>query len=129
MRRYLFVFFLGVVAGNVSYAQRDQEQYSYAVRHSKFPFNKTASVKLVSFGIKMFDPDRLDPALLPMKNNIPDLTRVDQVVDLPRVDIDSIADILMNTCYRLTQYESGSAFCYIPRNAILFFDSAGVNFA
>jgi len=33
-----------------------------------------------------------------------------------------LTDILYNTCYRWTITEENKAFCYMPHNALLFFD-------
>lgn len=107
----------------------DYEHYSYSERQSKFPFNKATSAKLVSFGIANQDMNEQGEHHMPMKGGEPDLSMMDEVVTIPRADIDSIADILLNTCYRLDSTVWGPAFCYIPRNAVLFYDADGKNFA
>ena len=54
---------------------------------------------------------------------------MDEIVDVSTAQTDTIADILYNTCHRWSKWEFAPAMCYIPRNAILFLDSAGEIFA
>jgi hypothetical protein len=119
-----------LLTGNFAQAQElsHYEHYSRAERQSKYPFNQTKSARLVSFGIANRHMNKREEYRIPLKDSVADLSKMDEVVDIPMSDLDSIADILLNTCHRLDSFASMYVFCNIPRNAVLFYDSTGENF-
>ncbi len=130
-RVYSILIFLVVNVVALAQQPARYDHYNFEQRQALYPFNATSYIKLVSFGIKNrhHTPDGRRASRIPIKDDIPDLSLMDQVVRSPKEDIDSIADILFNTCYRLDSTLWAPAFCYLPRNAILFFDAMGTNFA
>lgn len=95
----------------------------------QFRYNRTKSIKLVSF--KYEDPelqsDTADievPAYhpeIPKTNGAIDLTKMSEVKTLDDKTADELLDILVN--YDNEDRPSEVAFCYEPRNGILFLDS------
>jgi hypothetical protein len=123
------IFLLLLICNFVLAQERSRyEPYDRTERQSKYPFNKTKSARLVSFGIANRDMNEQGVFRVPLKNGVADLSLMDEVVDIPITDLDSIADILLNTCHRLDSFTTRYMLCNIPRNAVLFYDSAGKNF-
>ena len=99
-------------------------KYPLPKRLSLFPFSKATHVKLVSF------PEQKDTANkrgepeygLPILNDTICFQKIDQIKALTLSQIDTLTDILYNTCHRWTIYEYSQAACYLPHNAIIFYD-------
>jgi hypothetical protein len=107
------------------------EKYTSIERLAKHPFNKAASVKLAAFGVKSKTGRVREDAQprIPIANGKVALNKLDEIVDLTKNQIDTLTDILFNTCYKWTINTRQTSFCYTPRNAILFFDSENNNYA
>lgn len=107
--------------------------YPLAKRMKKFPFNKAASIQLISFDglVSVTDSGTIkitsqDPALL----GVPEVPLyVKERVTLNAVQIDSLTDILYNYGYIRRSASARTSDCYAPRNAIIFIAADGKVFA
>ena len=94
----------------------------------EFPYNKTESIKLVSFKYEYpkITPDTGDIEVpvyqpkIPKTNGTVDLTKMFETKRLDRKQADRLLDILVN--YDNEDREREVAFCYTPRNGIIFLD-------
>lgn len=93
-----------------------------------FPYNKTATIKLVSFKydypvVKESDTTELEIPVyepeMPKTNGQIDLTKMFEVKTLDEERETELMRILMNYDHQDT---NSVAFCYEPRNGIVFFD-------
>ena len=95
----------------------------------KAPFNKTQTIKLVSFkhkhqvmqesdtvAIPIYEPE------IPKTNGTVDLTKMFETKTLDRKLSDKLLNVLVN--YDNEERESDVAFCYEPRNGIVFIGKA-----
>ncbi len=112
-------------------------QYDVKKRRGFYPFNKASYVKLVSFDKQLKEDIRLKTLHtdatqtaeyikvygLPMQSDTIDFSKILQSTILNKIEIDSLSDILYNTCSRWTLTETTKAGCYFPHNAIIFFNS------
>ncbi len=107
-----------------------KESLSANERKSIYPFSKAKSVKIVSFEAL---PDSNGQIItgankLPMKLNRVDVSKLNEIIQLNSLEIDSLTNILYNFGYNgKVLIERGS--CFNPRHAIIFFDNANVDFA
>ena len=107
-----------------------KEFLSPSERKSVYPFSKAKSVKIVSFDAL---PDSNGHIItgankLPMNANRVDVSKLNEIIQLNSLEIDSLTNILYNFRYNgKFLIERGS--CFNPRHAIIFFDSANVDFA
>ena len=93
----------------------------------KFPFDKAETIKLVSFKhayAVMQESDTVEVPVyepeIPKTNGTVDLTKMFESKTLDRNLIDKLLYILVN--YDNQDRESEVAFCYEPRNGIVFID-------
>lgn len=103
--------------------------YSFQKRLSFYPLNLTAQMKIVSFD------KRIDTNLsnkrnsfiygLPINGDSVCLSKISESVTLNLKQLDTITDIMYNTCNRWTIYETNKAACYEPHNAILYYGNNG----
>ena len=115
----------------------DYIKYSLSERSNFYPFNITSKVVIVSFDKQVKKIDSSDWRFgksaykgyagdvkygLPFLNDTIRLSKLIQSKILSNNQVDSLTDILYNTCYRWTIIETSKAMCYLPHNAILFFD-------
>lgn len=102
-------------------------KFSLSKRLSFFPFNKATQIQLVSFGLKTNGSERKDQQNhgLPITGDTINFRQLDQRKSLTMTEIDSLSDLLYNTCTRWKNFERSKMGCFNPRNAILFFDTAG----
>ncbi|MDI9363648.1 MAG: hypothetical protein QM541_01760 [Flavobacterium sp.] len=115
----------------------DVTKYALAERANFYPFNITFKVAIASFNKQIKKIDSSDwrfgkPAFknyegdekygLQFLNDTICLSKLTQIKILSTNQVDSLTDILYNTCYRLTIAKLNQAMCYLPHNAILFFD-------
>jgi hypothetical protein len=92
-----------------------------------FPYNKTKSIRLVSFkyDYPKPDPDTVDGEVpmylpeIPKTNGTIDLTKMFEVKTLDQKAEEKLLGILVNSD---TKDIAEVAFCYAPRNGIVFFD-------
>jgi hypothetical protein len=105
-------------------------KYTLTQRLAFYPFAKASSVQFVSFGLLMDSTERKVESnyKIPLKNDSIDYTKMDQVKSLTLKQIDTLTDILYNTCSRQQIADFSEAGCYFPRNAILFLDTTGQPF-
>lgn len=94
----------------------------------QFPFNKTETIKLVSFKYDYQETTASDTTLteipiyapeIPKTNGQVDMTKMFEVKTLNDKQEDKLLNILMNTKPPKT---SEVVFCYEPRNGIVLFD-------
>jgi adenylate cyclase class IV len=84
----------------------------------KYPFNKTAQIKLVSFkGFK-----------LPIENDTVCFSKLYEIKTLTLRQIDSLTNIMYNIGFGGTILIIQEMACYQPRNAIIFVDNFGKAF-
>ena len=114
----------------------DCTKYSLTERANFYPFNTTFKIVIVSFDKQVKDIDSSDwrfgkPSFkfdkdikygLPFLNDTICLSKLTQARSLSTNQVDSLTDILYNTCFRWTITDENKAMCYLPHNAILFFD-------
>jgi hypothetical protein len=99
----------------------ERNTYSASERRSKYPFNESAKIELISFhqdtviGCIFCD-------MLPVKSGVVDYSRVVERTILHQSAIDSLTHIFYNIGYKGTINTVDSGCCFLPRNAILFFD-------
>jgi hypothetical protein len=93
----------------------------------RFPFDKTHTIKLVSFKHNysvMQETDSVDGPFyepeIPKTNGIVDFAKMFETKTLDRSLTDKLLDILIN--YDNEDRESEITFCYEPRNGIVFLD-------
>jgi hypothetical protein len=102
----------------------DITKYTVQDRKSFYPFNKATQIKLVSFG-EQYDSSNVSHRAkfeLPKLNDTICTVRLDQIKELSWEQVDTLTDIFYNTCSRWTIIERTEMGCYLPRNAIIFFD-------
>lgn len=111
-------------------------QYDVKKRRGFYPFNKASYVKLVSFDKQLKEDIRLKTLHtdatqtaeyievygLPMQSDTIDFSKILQSIILTKIEIDSLSDILYNTCSRWTLSLTTKAGCFYPHNAIIFFN-------
>ena len=123
---------------NIERSQKiDYTKYYSAERANFYPLNITFKVAIVSFDKQVKKIDSSDWRFgksaykdyagdvkygLPFLNDTIRLSKLIQSKILSNNQVDSLTDILYNTCYRWTITETRKAMCYLPHNAILFFD-------
>jgi hypothetical protein len=101
-------------------------QYKLSERRALYPFKEAAAIMLVSFGpVDLKSHEDRDMFKLPMENDTVCFSRLNQQLILSQPQVDTLTDILYNTCYRVNINSVTRMACYIPRNAILFIDSGG----
>jgi hypothetical protein len=102
----------------------DITKYAAHDRKSFYPFNKATHIKLVSFGGQYNSNNVVGQAKfeLPISNDTICIARLDQIKEINWKQVDTLTDILYNTCSRWTIIEKSAMGCYFPRNAIIFFD-------
>jgi hypothetical protein len=104
----------------------NKPKYSTNQRLDFFPFNKAATVKLISFAIPLDTP--IYTALAPSRYVLNQKSVIESKL-LSISAVDSLTDILYNVGYSPIKLNfklvSTGYGCYSPRNAILFLDSNG----
>jgi hypothetical protein len=94
-----------------------QQKYSDSARNSFYPFNSAAKVKLVSF--------RYHYNNFPITKNRYKIDSLREVKTLSPKEVSTLTDILYNNTRKDTSFDVESLCEFQPRNAILFFDTAG----
>jgi len=94
-----------------------QQKYTASARNSFYPFNSAAKVKLVSF--------RYHYNNLPISQNAYKVDSLREVKTLSANEVSNLTDILYNNTRKDTSFNVESLCEFQPRNAILFFDTAG----
>lgn len=123
-----------------------ETNFNLSKRINFYPFNKTSQIKIISYNLnsdgmtrvssETYDKEtgktvtNLDYNIgieLPRKNlDSLSLENVTQIKTLNLSQVEKLSDILYNTCSRLNANCSQTIRgCYLPRNAILFFDENG----
>lgn len=103
---------------NKNHGCKVTNRYSPEERRTNYPFNVAAEIRLVSFS-----PDGDDFGMrLPLENKEIDYSRIKETRVLNSAEVDSLTAILYNIDYIGSIYYQEAASCYIPRNAILFYD-------
>jgi len=105
-----------------------QYRYKYSVeeRLKIYPFSKASKVQLVSFTKTPYSGMN---SLIPLKNGRVDQAKLKESITLSNLQIDSLTSILYNVSYRGPFFTEVDVKCYNPRNAILFIDTTGKEFA
>jgi hypothetical protein len=116
-------------------------KYLLKERQALYPFNLATQIKLISFDKRVVAPikpitdstiennsmlvfDEPDEVYgIPVNFDTIDLSKTCQTISLTRKGIDSLTDILYNTCSRWTITQKSKGGCYYPHNAIVFFNS------
>ncbi|MCU0471050.1 MAG: hypothetical protein MUF58_20915 [Arcicella sp.] len=112
-------------------------KYKASERLKFYPFNKAVYVRIISYKEEVFtdttnffrDKILASDKILP-DNVMSDLSVQPKVFEsylLNKLDIQSLTNILYNHSFRGRKYEEGT-MCYIPRNAIIFYDDRGFAF-
>jgi hypothetical protein len=111
-----------------SYAQK-RSAYSPIELKAMYPFYAAAQVKLASFWIGSRPETVQHSNSIPKNGEVIALDELDEMKTLSRSAIDSLAEILYNTCFKTndTRYPVGR--CFLPRNAIVFFNKKQEAFA
>lgn len=91
---------------------------SFSTILKKYPFTKTAQIKLVSF----------KGTTLPFENDTVCFSKLTEIQTLTLSQIDSLTDLMYNVGFGGTILIVEELSCYNPRNAILFIDSSGKTF-
>ncbi|RXK57496.1 hypothetical protein ESA94_20815 [Lacibacter luteus] len=99
-------------------------KYSLNKRLSFFPFTSAKQIKLVSFHLQddAIKGQQRRSYSIPLLNGKVDLSKLTDVVELNSSQIDSLTDILYNDCSKWTLIEQSKVMCYMPRNAIVFYN-------
>lgn len=125
--------------GNIATSRNGTPKYTLKTRLSFYPFNVAKQIKLVSFdknttrevlSITSIVPNDtleqiayIDDYGLPFQDDNIDFTKMVQITALNKQAVDSLSDILYNTCSRWMLTETIKSGCYYPHNAIIFFDA------
>ncbi|MBK8521301.1 MAG: hypothetical protein WAT20_00820 [Ferruginibacter sp.] len=96
-----------------------KNRISFSKISKQYPYNQTSQIQLVSF------TDRY----LPMLNDSVDYSKLSEVKTLNLKQIDTLTDILYNVGFGGTILLIEEMNCYSPRNAILFLNASGKQFA
>jgi hypothetical protein len=103
------------------------QKYSLADIYDRYPFDQVKKIILVSYGVDASKGDKdnpgNEPKRFPMKGGKIAFDEMDEVVPMSKERIDTVADILFNTCYRWRETEYAPATCFFPRNALVFIDA------
>ncbi|WP_264524812.1 hypothetical protein [Flavobacterium sp. N502536] len=118
-----------------------QSNFNLSKRINSYPFNKTSQIKIISYNLNSDGMTKVSKETgktvstleynigieLPRENlDSLSLENVTQIKTLNLSQIDKLSNILYNTCSRLnTSCSQIIRGCYLPRNAILFFDENG----
>lgn len=108
-----------------------RNKYNSSKRLTFYPFNKNSKIQFVSFDVKPDTSNKMDTIIknsLPIENDTICYKKLDEIITLTKPQIDSLTDILYNVGLKGPITIGYSSLCYIPRNAILFLDSAGRTF-
>ena len=109
----------------------ESTKYSFKTRLTFYPFNQSGKIMLVSFDKQVDTSHSLKTTYyrppeyiytLPIQNDTIRFSKLVQKVSLNINQLDTLSDILYNTCFRWTIREEKKTDCYIPHNAIIFFD-------
>lgn len=112
-------------------------KYSLKERGSFYPFKKSSKILIVVFDKQTKELDSTDWRFgkaafkefknikygLPLLNDTVCFSKLMQVKELAANEIETLTDILYNTCFRWTITEETKAACYLPHNAILFLNN------
>jgi hypothetical protein len=102
-------------------------KYNLETRLNFYPYNQSVQVKIVSFDAQVDTgksfPEQRFIYKLPITNDTICFSKLDGIVSLNPQQIDSLTDILYNTCFRWTIVQTSKSGCYLPHNAIIFFDN------
>lgn len=101
--------------------------YTPAQRSAFYPFNKAMGIQIVSFDTipDWKDRDVPDAHKLPVRNDTVCYSMLMEVKLLSVRHTDALTDILYNVRQQGPTTIETFSQCFIPRNAILFLDSAG----
>ncbi|TPG41979.1 hypothetical protein EAH81_06555 [Flavobacterium pectinovorum] len=123
-----------------------ETNFNLSKRINSYPFNKASQIKIISYNLNSDGMTRVSAETydketgrtvttldynigieLPRKNlDSLSLENVTQIKTLNLSQVEKLSDILYNTCSRLnTNCSEIIRGCYLPRNAILFFDENG----
>jgi hypothetical protein len=112
-------------------------KYTVSDRLKTYPFNKATYVRIISFKeevftdtTKSFRKNILESRKFLPDNLISDLSIYPKIFEsylLSHSDIISLTNILYNHGFSGKKYEEETT-CYIPRNAIIFYDNRGFAF-
>lgn len=101
-------------------------KYDLETRLNFYPFNQSAQVKLVSFDAQVDSnktfPEQKNVYKLPTTNDTVCFSKLDTIISLSSQQVNTLTDILYNTCFRWTMYQTSKDACYLPHNAIIFLD-------
>jgi hypothetical protein len=120
-------------------AQREEDnhnclhrnKYTLTERLAFYPFNKAEKIQLLSYDIQpgFNGPDGAIKNKLPILHDTICYSLLKETTALSKSDIDSLTDILFNVGYKGAIHIDSENMCFVPRNAIIFIDSAGNAFA
>ncbi len=123
---------LNEISGKTNYTL-----YKAKKRQAFYPFSKATQIQIVSFDKQLKERIRLknigndsyemsdftEVFGLPIQADTIDFSKISQVISLSKNEIDSLTDILYNTCSRWTLTQTSKAGCYYPHNAIIFLNN------
>ncbi|HJW15781.1 MAG TPA: hypothetical protein VJ499_01595, partial [Flavisolibacter sp.] len=90
-----------------------------------YPFSKASKVQLVSFK----KPGSIVMGgHIPLKKGIVNNTKLNEIITLNKIQVDSLKSLLYNVGYRGVFFTEVDIKCYNPRNAIVFVDESGKGF-
>jgi hypothetical protein len=95
-----------------------KKKYPDSARMKFYPFNKAAEVKLVSFRYQSYDT-------IPVSRNSVKSDSLVEVKLLSKAGLNTLTDILYHNFIKKRGNVMELSQCWFPRNAILFYDSAG----
>ena len=104
--------------GNYDHQCVYKKKYSDTTRLHFYPFNKAAEIKLVSFRYQKYDTT-------PVSKSSVIVDSLQESMSLSKNSIDSLTDILYNNFYKKRGNVGEIPQCWMPRNAILFYNASG----
>jgi hypothetical protein len=103
-----------------------QTKFTAQQRLEIFPFKKAAKIQIVSFD----KPDSIiSGGEIPINDKSVEYSKLKEIKTLNSIEIDTLTDILYNNIYKGHFFTSFKSNCYNPRNAILFIDPSGQDYA
>jgi hypothetical protein len=104
-----------------------RNKYNAAERLRFYPFGRARFIKIVSFPASAYGaPKRRHFAIgLPLKKRKIDSTYIKEAITLTSAQTDSLTEIFYNTGYSGPVHSTSESQCFMPRNAVAFFDKKG----
>jgi hypothetical protein len=86
------------------------------------PFDEATQVKVASFWIKSLPKSVSESHAIPMQGGTIAIEKLDELVVLSKLEVDTLIGILYNTCYLTHDDRFPAGRCFLPRNGIIFYN-------